>query len=89
VGGIPGYEEFLRVWNDPKHPEHEEMRQWGESQHYRFFDIGFQMDLQDFLLPPLRYVNGIGNIVLMRQVWHGFVALGRKSHPKVGRKHQV
>lgn len=19
VGGIPGYEEFLRVWNDPKH----------------------------------------------------------------------
>ena len=41
VGGIPGYAEFLRVWNDPKHPEHEEMRQWGESQHYRPFDIAF------------------------------------------------
>lgn len=42
IGGISGYEEFLRVWNDPKHPEHEEMRQWGEGQHYRDFDIAFR-----------------------------------------------
>lgn len=45
VGGLPGYEEFLRVWNDPKYPEHEEMRQWGESQHYRPFDIAFRNNL--------------------------------------------
>lgn len=45
VGGIQGYEEFLRVWNDPKHPEHEEMRQWGESQRYRPFDIAIRNDL--------------------------------------------
>jgi hypothetical protein len=45
VGGIPGYEQFLVAWNDPKHPEHEEMRQWGESQHYRPFDIAFRNNL--------------------------------------------
>jgi len=45
VGGLPGYEEFLRVWNNHSHPEHEEMRQWGESQHYRTFDIAFRNNL--------------------------------------------
>lgn len=39
VGGIPAYQEFLRIWNNTKHPENEEMRQWGESQRYRPFDI--------------------------------------------------
>ena len=45
VGGIPGYEEFLRVWNNPEDPEYTEMRQWGESQHYRPFDIVFRNNL--------------------------------------------
>ena len=45
VGGLGGYKEFLEAWNDPKHPEHESMRQWGESQHYREFDIDFRNDL--------------------------------------------
>jgi hypothetical protein len=45
VGGISGYQEFLRIWNNTKHPEHEEMRQWGESQHYRPFDIAFKNDI--------------------------------------------
>ncbi|WP_416828901.1 plasmid pRiA4b ORF-3 family protein [Ectobacillus polymachus] len=50
VGGIGGYEEFLKAWNDPKHPEHKAMRQWGESQHYREFDIDFRNDfLKKFL----------------------------------------
>lgn len=39
VGGIGGYETFLLAWNDPEHPEHEPMHVWGESQHYRNFDI--------------------------------------------------
>lgn len=45
VGGFGGYKEFLEAWNDLKHPEHESMRQWGESQHYREFDIDFRNDL--------------------------------------------
>jgi hypothetical protein len=28
VGGIPGYEEFLRVMADPNDPEHDEMADW-------------------------------------------------------------
>lgn len=28
IGGVPGYESFLAVFADAKHPEHEEARQW-------------------------------------------------------------
>ncbi len=28
VGGIPGHEAFLEAIADPKHPEHEEMKEW-------------------------------------------------------------
>lgn len=28
VGGVWGYAEFLEVWRDPSHPEHEELREW-------------------------------------------------------------
>jgi hypothetical protein len=28
VGGLPGYYHFLMVMNDPRHPEHEDMREW-------------------------------------------------------------
>ena len=45
VGGIPGYEEFLRAWNDQEDAEHEEMRKWGENQYYRPFDIAFRNNL--------------------------------------------
>lgn len=39
VGGIPGYEEFLTAWHDSKHPDHEHMRTWGESQNFEEFDL--------------------------------------------------
>ncbi len=38
VGGIYGFEEFKKAWYDPHHPEHEDMRIWGEGQEYSEFD---------------------------------------------------
>lgn len=31
VGGVPGYQEFLEIIGDPKHPEYEETIQWAEK----------------------------------------------------------
>jgi hypothetical protein len=31
VGGTMGYEEFVRIINDPNHPEYDEMLQWAEK----------------------------------------------------------
>ena len=38
VGGIPVFYEFLKVYRDPKHPEHKEMKDWAESQYFREYD---------------------------------------------------
>lgn len=38
VGGIPGYEEFLRAVGDPKHEEHASMLEW----------VGGRFDPEDF-----------------------------------------
>ena len=38
-GGVSGYEDFLLVWNNPDHPEYEEMREWGEGQGYGEYNI--------------------------------------------------
>ncbi|MEQ8199448.1 MAG: plasmid pRiA4b ORF-3 family protein [Clostridiaceae bacterium] len=39
VGGIPGYEEYLEIINNPDHPEYKNMKRWAESQWYKDFDI--------------------------------------------------
>ncbi|MGG3450569.1 plasmid pRiA4b ORF-3 family protein [Domibacillus aminovorans] len=39
VGGPGGYEEFLKAWHDPSHPDHEHMRVWGESQWFQELNI--------------------------------------------------
>ncbi|MEW5920361.1 MAG: plasmid pRiA4b ORF-3 family protein [Bacillota bacterium] len=31
VGGVPGYEEFLRIISDPGHPEHDDYLVWAEK----------------------------------------------------------
>lgn len=36
VGGSGGFEHFLEAWNDPKHPEHESMRDWGKNNYVEF-----------------------------------------------------
>ncbi|MDN3451733.1 plasmid pRiA4b ORF-3 family protein [Planococcus sp. APC 3906] len=38
VGGIPGFYEFLKIYRDPKHPEHKEMKVWGDSQSFKEYD---------------------------------------------------
>ena len=38
VGGIDGFYEFLSIYRDETHPEHEEMNQWGQSQRFREYD---------------------------------------------------
>jgi hypothetical protein len=42
-GGPPGYEDFLQAIRDPKHPEHESMREW----------IGGDFDPEKFYLNAL------------------------------------
>ncbi len=45
VGGIVGYRQFLQVWNDPAHFEHEAVKIWGKSRFYRDFDIALRNKL--------------------------------------------
>ena len=40
VGGIYGYYGFLEAWNDPKHPEHDNYREWiGDEYDPNHYDI--------------------------------------------------
>ena len=39
VGGIGGYEEFFKAWCNPKHPEHDSVRECGEGMNYQPFNI--------------------------------------------------
>lgn len=38
VGGIPGFYEFLKVYQDEKHPDHDEIKAWAKEQYFREFD---------------------------------------------------
>jgi len=38
VGGIHGYYEFLEAYQNPKHPEHEEMKTWADSLRFSEYD---------------------------------------------------
>lgn len=38
VGGIYGYYKFMEIYNNPKHPEHEDMKAWAESFGFRKYD---------------------------------------------------
>lgn len=38
VGGIPGFYEFLEIYRDSRHPEHEEMKVWADSQYFKEYD---------------------------------------------------
>lgn len=38
VGGIPGFYEFLSIYRDAKHPEHEETKAWADNLYFREYD---------------------------------------------------
>lgn len=38
VGGLPGYYEFLRIYHDDKHSDHEDVKAWAKEQGYREYD---------------------------------------------------
>ncbi|MDD4029611.1 MAG: plasmid pRiA4b ORF-3 family protein [Caldisericia bacterium] len=38
VGGIFMFYEFLDAYNDPKHPDHEEYKEWADSNHFQEYD---------------------------------------------------
>lgn len=38
VGGIDGFREFSKMYNNPKHPEYEDVKSWAESQGFRKYD---------------------------------------------------
>ena len=39
VGGIGGYYAFLEAYRNSKHPEHEDMKAWAKSTHFREYDL--------------------------------------------------
>jgi hypothetical protein len=39
VGGEPGFQNFLSILEDPNHPDHEFMKDWGKRQGYQKFDM--------------------------------------------------
>ena len=51
VGGMDGFYEFLAIYRDETHPEHEEMKQWAQSQRFREYDS----DRTNSILKSLHY----------------------------------
>ncbi len=50
-GGIPGYEDFLEAWRDPKHEEHTQMRKWAGP---RYDPERFDLKIVNKVLKTLR-----------------------------------
>lgn len=44
VGGLPGYDMFLKIYHDVNHPEHEDMTAWAKEQLFREYDPDFIND---------------------------------------------
>ncbi|OZU89626.1 hypothetical protein CIL03_00325 [Virgibacillus indicus] len=49
VGGFMGYSEFLKIYHDPDHPDHEDMKTWANSQLYREYDPEFISGMLKFV----------------------------------------
>ena len=58
-GGIPGYENFLEIINDPKHEEHENMLEWVGGE---FNSEQFNSKKVHFDNPKQRWKHAIGSV---------------------------
>ena len=38
VGGIDGFYEFIEIYRNPKHPEHQEIKDWADSLYFKEYD---------------------------------------------------
>lgn len=45
VGGIDGYYDFLKAYNNPKHRNHKKIVAWSKEQRYRPFDMAWSNTL--------------------------------------------
>jgi hypothetical protein len=50
VGGSTGYESFLEIYNNPKHPDYLHIYSWAEGQYYRPLDIARINELLKFVM---------------------------------------
>lgn len=50
VGGINGFYQFMAVYQDEKHPEHEDIKIWAESLYFREYD-------PDWINERLKWIN--------------------------------
>lgn len=39
VGGLAGYYNFLKVYNNPRHPKHKQVAEWAKQQRYKKFNL--------------------------------------------------
>ncbi len=51
VGGLHGFYEFLKIYNDEKHPENKNIKEWAKSQYFREYDP----DYINSVLKQLKY----------------------------------
>jgi len=49
IGGIHGFYEFLEIYNNEKHPEHEEKKEWLKETTFREYDPKFINEILKYI----------------------------------------
>lgn len=61
VGGLPGYDAFLKSYHDKNNPEYENVRSWAKEQLYREYD-------KDFINRMLKFIKYKKNEKVMQTI---------------------
>lgn len=69
VGGISGYNKFLRIYRDPKHRQHKEIKEWAISQSYEEYS-------SDLISSRLK------SVVYKKNDWDSIYAMQREIYRK-------